>query len=147
MSTNNCALDKLRVAILRRDVFVTPSWRYADPRAGLLAGTERQSARPVVCRSLGLSPAAAPTLDLLSEELDATYRAVAARLPNNKHVRFETIAGKQGLILSPLDKLEEPPSLVALRRQVKSRMPRVDLPEILLEIAARTDWVRYRLLE
>ena len=39
--------------------------------------------------------------DLLSEELDPTYRAVAARLPDNKHVRFETIAGKQELVLSP----------------------------------------------
>ena len=134
-----CALDRLRVAIRRRDVFVTPSWRYADPRAGLLAGAEWQSARPVVCRSLGLTPQPAPTLAVLSEELDATYRAVAARLPDNKHVRFETIAGKQELVLSPLDKLEEPPSLVALRKEVKSRMPRVDLPEILLEIAARTD--------
>jgi hypothetical protein len=37
-----------------------------------------------------------------------------------------------------LDKLEEPDSLIALRAEVKSRMPRVDLPEILLEIAART---------
>ena len=41
-------------------------------------------------------------------------------------------------MLTPLDKLDEPPSLVALRAEVKSRMPRVDLPEILLEIAART---------
>ena len=134
-----CALDRLRVAIRRRDVFVTSSWRYADPRAGLLAGTEWQSARPVVCRSLGLTPVPAPTLARLSEELDATYRAVAARLSDNKHVRFETIAGKQELVLSPLDKLEEPDSLIALRKEIKSRMPRVDLPEILLEIAARTD--------
>ena len=133
-----CALDRLRVAIRRRDVFVSPSWRYADPRAGLLAGTEWQTARPVVCRSLGLSVQPAPTLTMLSKELDVTYRAVAARLPDNKAVRFETIAGKQELVLSPLDKLEEPPSLVALRKEVKSRMPRVDLPEILLEIAART---------
>jgi hypothetical protein len=29
-----CALDMLRVAIRRRDVFVKPSWRYADPQAG-----------------------------------------------------------------------------------------------------------------
>ena len=41
-------------------------------------------------------------------------------------------------MLSPLDKLEDPPSLAALRNEVKSRMPRVDLPEILIEIAART---------
>lgn len=35
-----CALDRLRSAIRRRDVFISPSWRYADPRAGLLAGAE-----------------------------------------------------------------------------------------------------------
>jgi len=82
--------------------------------------------RPIICRSLGLSPQPAPTLALLTKELDATYRAVAARLPNNQAVRFETVAGRQELVLSPLDKLDEPPSLIALRREVKSRMPRVD---------------------
>ncbi len=44
------------------------------------------------------------------------------------------------MILSPLDKLEEPPSLIALRAAVVARLPRVDLPEMLLEIAARTDF-------
>ena len=42
------------------------------------------------------------------------------------------------MTLSPLDKLQEPASLVALRQEIRARMPRVDLPEILLEIAART---------
>ena len=37
-----------------------------------------------------------------------------------------------------LGRSDEPASLIALRREVKSRMPRVDLPEILLEITART---------
>ena len=45
---------------------------------------------------------------------------------------------KKELVLSPLDKLEEPPSLVALREAVVARLPEVDLPEILLEISART---------
>ena len=133
-----CALDKLRVALRRRDVFVSPSWRYADPRAGLLVGNEWEMARPVICRSLNLSVTPAPTLTLLTKELDATYRAVAARLPDNKAVRFETVAGKQELVLSPLDGLDEPASLVALRSALKARMPRVELPEVLLEIAART---------
>jgi hypothetical protein len=41
-----CVLDKLRVAIRRRDVFVSPSWRYADPQAGLLTGVEWEASRP-----------------------------------------------------------------------------------------------------
>lgn len=133
-----CALDKLRVAIRRRDVFVNPSWRYADPHAGLLAGVEWEAARPVICRSLELSAQPQATLAALTQELDETYRRVAARLPDNAAVRFETVGDKTELVLSPLDALAEPASLVALRNEVKARMPRVELPEILLEIAART---------
>ena len=133
-----CVLDKLRVAIRRRDVFVNPSWRYADPRAGLLAGAEWEAARPVICRSLELSAQPQATLTTLTQELDETYRRVAARLPYNDAVRFETVGDKTELVLSPLDALAEPASLIALRNEIKARMPRVDLPEILLEIAART---------
>ena len=133
-----CALDKLRRSIRRRDVFISPSWRYADPRAGLLAGPEWEAARPIVCRSLGLSAEPAATLNALTRELDETYRRVAERLPRNDAVRFETLGDKTELVLSPLEALEEPPSLIGLRNEIKARMPRVDLPEILLEIAART---------
>ncbi|PPS35680.1 DDE transposase, partial [Pseudomonas amygdali pv. morsprunorum] len=68
-----------------------------------------------------------------------TYRRVAARLPDNDAVRFETVGDKTELVLSPLEALAEPASLIALRHEIKIRMPRVDLPEILLEITARTD--------
>ena len=53
-------------------------------------------------------------------------------------MRFETLGDKTELVLSPLEALEKPASLIALRDEIKARMPRVDLPEILLEIAART---------
>lgn len=133
-----CALDKLRTSIRRRDVFISPSWRYADPRAGLLTGIEWEAARPIVCRSLGLSAQPEATLNALTRELDETYRRVAERLPENDAVRFETVGDKTELVLSPLEALEEPSSLIALRNEIKARMPRVDLPEILLEIATRT---------
>jgi TnpA family transposase len=133
-----CVLDELHRALRRREVFVSPSWRYADPRSGLLAGPEWEISRPIVCRSLGLSTEAAPTLSALAQELDQTYRSVAARFPNNPAVRFETVGEKKELVLSPLDEWEEPASLKDLRKAVVARLPEVDLPEILLEIAART---------
>ena len=133
-----CVLDSLLAALQRRDVFITPSWRYADPRAGLLSGREWEATRPVICRTLGLSYQPAPILSAITEELDNTYRAVLKRLPNNPAVRFETVNGKSDLILSPLDKLEESPTLKALRKAVINYLPRADLPEILLEIEAQT---------
>ena len=79
-------------------------------------------------------------LDLFSRELDQTYRTVAANLPSNPGARVEQVDGKDDLVVTPLDKLEEPDSLVRLREAVNARLPRVDLPEVLLEIAARTDF-------
>ena len=42
---------------------------------------------------------------------------LAARLPNNPAVRFETVGDKKELVLSPLDKSEEPASLVCSGRR------------------------------
>ena len=70
--------------------------------------------------------------------MDQTYRAVISRLPANPAVRLDTVGDKTELTLSTLDKLEEPPSLLALREAVTARLPRIDLPEVLLEVATRT---------
>lgn len=119
-------------------MFVSPSWRYADPRAGLVTGNEWETLRPFICRTPELPPDPQPALAALTQELDQTFRTVTARLPQNPFVRFETVDGKRDLVVSPLEKLEEPASLIALREAVAARLPRVDLPELLLEIAART---------
>jgi TnpA family transposase len=133
-----CVLYKLQTALKRRDVFVSPSWRYSDPRANLYSGSEWEAVRPMICRSLNLTTDPELSLTNLTEELDQTYRMVAANIDNNPSVRFETVKGNEELILTQLDKLDEPPSLKELRAAVKSRLPRVDLPEILIEIATRT---------
>ncbi len=133
-----CVLDRLHYALRRRELFVAPSVRYADPRSGLLEGEDWASARPFICRTLGLPPSPDEALAALRQQLDRTYRSVAANLPHNDAVRIEQTDGQAELVVSALDKLDEPPTLVALREAVKARLPRVDLPEILLEMAART---------
>src|SRR5882724_567831 len=137
-----CVLDRLWEAVRRRDLFVTPSWRYADPRSGLLAGSEWEAARPVVCRSLGYTANVEPVLAVLAEELDQTYRRVAARLPDNPAVTIGREGDKDEISLSALDKIDDPPSLTALRDEVEKRMPRAGLPEIMLEIAVRTGFTK-----
>lgn len=137
-----CVLERLRVALSRRDVFVSPSVRYADPRLGLLQGAAWEAARPMICRSLGHPADAQEAVSLLREQLDQTYRTVAANFPHNPAVRIESCNGKDRLVLSPLDKLDEPPSLSALRAAIAARLPRVDLPDLWLEIAERTHFAK-----
>jgi hypothetical protein len=137
-----CVLGQLQTAIHRRDVFTSPSWRYADPRANLLSDAEWEATRPIVCRTLGLPPDPEPILDSLAVELDRTYREVARRLPANPDVRFEKVKGKEELILTPLDALDEAPSLIQLRKVVAERLPRVELAELVLEVALRTGFTQ-----
>lgn len=138
MAYTYCVLDRLKEGLRRRDLFVTPSVRYADPRLGLLDGAAWETARPQLCRMLGRAPQAAPDLAMLAERLDAMYREVATTLDENTALAITQVEGKAELTLSPLEKLEELPSLQALRRRIDQRLPQSDLPEVLLEIHRRT---------
>ncbi len=129
-----CLLEGMRTAIRRRDLFASPSLRYADPRLGLLSGPAWEAARPAICRTLGLSTDAPAEIARLSERLDVAFRTTAANLPGNAAVAID---GDE-LVLTALDRVDDPPSLVALRAAVAARLPRVDLPELLLEMHART---------
>src|SRR5215831_20461048 len=60
------------------------------------------------------------------------------QLPYQCRVRVEQGNGRATLTVTGLDKLEEPPSLLMLRDHVLARLPQGDLPEVLLEIHART---------
>ena len=56
----------------------------------------------------------------------------------NVAARIERTDGQDRLVLTGLDKIDEPASLVELRTLVQALMPRVDLPELLLEVNAWT---------
>jgi TnpA family transposase len=53
-------------------------------------------------------------------------------------VTIERVGHRDVLTLTPLDKLDEPASLVNLRRDVAARLPHLDLTEVLLEVLAWT---------
>lgn len=59
-------------------------------------------------------------------------------MPSNSAVTIVRNSAGAFLSVERLDKIEEPPSLVALRAAVDARLPRLDLPELILEMHART---------
>ena len=133
-----CAMDALQGALGRRDVFVAKSKRYQNPTAQLLSGEVWQNVRSDVCRTLDLSPEPNESLTCLAQYLDEAYRSAADALPRHQHVRAETVDSKQRLTWARLDKLEEPPTLSRRRKKTTAMMPKVDLPEVLLEMSTKT---------
>ena len=74
------------------------------------------------------------TQEPLREALDTAYQTTADRWETNPAVRLESFAGKDRLVLSPLDRLEEPASLRRLRMRIAALLPRPTLPDLLLEV-------------
>jgi len=130
-----CALENLQINMRCRDVFVSDSDRWCDSRAKLLSGKEWQQKRGPVCRSLNLALNFDDTLKVLSKQLDFSYSQTAGRLKDNADVEIVTDKNdKKRIKLSRLDKLDEPNSLTQLKDKIEKLLPKIDLPELLLEV-------------
>jgi hypothetical protein len=127
-------LEQVLEALKRHDLYVSGSEKYGDPRAQLLQGTEWESVRSQILHSLNWSSHAEEALAPLEKELDQTYRQTIEPWEENIAVRIESFAGKERVVLTSLNPLEEPESLRILRSHVKSLLPHTDLPELLLEV-------------
>ncbi len=133
-----CVLEKFQDSLHRRDIFIPESSRWGDTRTKLLTKESWESKRAAFCRSLGHSPDAEITLDKLKSQLDLAYHQASNHFAHNEAIRIEEKNSKSSLVLTPLDEIKEPESLIELRERVSSLLPRIDLTEILLEIDAHT---------
>jgi TnpA family transposase len=130
-----CAMDQLQTYMRSRDIHVAKSERWCDPRAKLLSGKAWEQQKIAVCRALNLSTDFDEEFGYLSSILEDTYENVLQGLPKNDAVEIvKNSKGKQRIKLSRLEKIDEPESLKRLRDKVDSLMPRIDFPELLLEV-------------
>ncbi|WUF07139.1 Tn3 family transposase [Streptomyces sp. NBC_00485] len=130
-----CVLESFYRLLRRREVFAKNSSKWGDPRAKLLDGEAWEQVRPTVLASLNLPGEAGEYLAARAALLDGTYREVAGRMPANSQIVFDD-GGR--LHFAALEPEPEPASLLDLRKTVEAMMPRVDLPEVLLEVFSWT---------
>jgi TnpA family transposase len=137
-----CLLDQLRTALRRRDVFAHPSLRWSDPRARLLDGADWLAVRDEVLAGLGLAEPVEAHLAQYAATLDAAWRLLVQRIEEaGPDASVRVVPGDGGRMRLSVEKLEalgEPASLVALRKTVAAMLPRVDLPELLVEVHSWT---------
>ncbi|MEV8248692.1 Tn3 family transposase [Streptomyces rochei] len=130
-----CVLEHLHRMLRSKQVFAKNSSKWGDLRAKLLDGDAWEQAKPTVLASLNLPAEAGEHLAARAALLDGTYREVAARVPANSQIVFED-DGR--LHFAALEPEPEPASLRVLREAVEAMLPRVDLPEALLEVFSWT---------
>jgi hypothetical protein len=130
-----CVLEALHRGLRRREIYAVGADRWGDPHARLLDGERWENARPRVLEALDLPAEPDPHLQALSITLDDAYRQVAAELAEGNG---QAVIENGRIRLERLGPAPETPGLAHERGEMTRMMPRVDLPEVLLEIFART---------
>lgn len=133
------AIERMINSLKQYDIYVENSEHYGDTRAQLLHDKSWEAVKPNVLRTLDWNISAVESLKPLEEKLDKAYKQTAQRWTSNSNVRIENFDGQDRLVLTPLDSLDEPDSLKKLRKRVKSLIPHIDLPELILEV---NSWTR-----
>jgi hypothetical protein len=140
-----CILEQSRRALPRRDIFASPSVRWADPRAQLLDGDRWDGVREEVLTGLGLAEPAERHLGGIVRELDAAWRLLADRMAETgQDTPIRLVPEDDGRVRLAVDRLEgigEPESLTGLWETVAAMLPRVDLPDLLLEVHGWTGFL------
>lgn len=119
-------------------MFVLRSHLHGDPRARLLQGKEWENKRNDVCRSLDLSPQAKVEIQKLTDQLDEAYKQVMEQIETDETIQLEDVDGVLTPVVAPLEALPDSPSFNDLDTNVTSRIPEIDLSELLLEVNAAT---------
>jgi hypothetical protein len=126
-----CVLPQFHRHLKRRDIYAPGSTRWRDPRAQLLSGETWANSKGPVLRALGLPEDPTELLDRHAQTLHAAYREVAAGIDVGTEV---TVDDEGKLHIAALEAIPEPRSLIELRKLIQAMLPRVGLPEVILEV-------------
>ena len=129
-----CVLEALHAALRRRDVYAVGADKWGDPRARLIEARLWVRERCAVLTALGLDADPDRHLRDLAADLDDAYRQVGAGLAANPAVSIKN--GK--LAMSRLEAAPEPAGFGTVHDAVARMLPRIDYPELLLEVHGHT---------
>lgn len=131
-----CVLTAFHRHLKRREIYAPASTRWCDPKAQLLDGRAYQLVGDEALGALGLPTDPATLLEQHALSLHLALSEVAGRAAAGDG-EFDVDADGR-LHLRRLSALPDPPSLVDLAARTKAMLPKVDLPELILEVM---DWV------
>jgi len=128
----------VQAALRSGDLWVPGSRRYTDP-ATLLLPSERWTAqRDDFCAVTGTDPDPNRPLDGLDAELHAAVAALEAVLADPASEGLARLSDDGELVVSPLPAEQLPAAVDALAEATSVRLPRVQLPELLIEVDQMT---------
>lgn len=134
-----CVLFNLKDRLNAGDIYVLNSRRYADPEGYLIPKLLWDNTKEEVCKQLHIEIDPFQRINQKIEEYKHLLPLVSDMLSGTDEIRLEDGA----LVLPRLQALEIPDSAIELENQITSRLPLVDLPELLMEVNSWTNFTSH----
>ncbi|WP_328935066.1 MULTISPECIES: Tn3 family transposase [unclassified Streptomyces] len=125
-----CVVETFHRHLCKREIFVQGCARWGNLLARLLSGEVWAQEKPSLLTSLDLPEFPSTYLDLAASSLHADLAAVASRMPEGAQLTHNN-----GDLALPKGR---PPRASSLSRQVQKMLPRVELPQVVLDVLSRT---------
>ncbi len=125
-----CVLWELRIALRSGNIWLINSRRYANPESYLIPKDQWLKLKLEVCQQIQVSEVASHTIELKKQELSQLLSSFDTTFQDNEQVRIE----KDKLVVSPLKAEEVPDSTKQLRKQIRERLPWIELTDLIIEI-------------
>ena len=122
-------------------MYAPGSIRWGDPRAELLSPETWDQQRDQACEDLALDTDPANVVAHLAQALDEAWRRAADGMAANPDFRIEHRDGADRVVVTPLDAVDEPASLVHLRAMVEALLPEVEIADLPLEVHGWTGFL------
>ena len=131
-----CVLWELRAALRGGHLWVGGSYRFANPETYLIPKDRWQHSRQDFVDLLRISPNGKEVVQHCQTELENLLRITDSSFNQKDDVRFE---GDQ-LIVSRLKAVEPDERLSDLEEMLAERLPKIELPDLLIEVDG---WTRF----
>ena len=131
-----CLLWEMRAALRNGNLWIEGSRRYTDPETYLIPPTRWPDLKTEACRLMKVQAEGDERLEQKTAEFEAAAAALGEHLAGQERVRIEDGA----LIVGPLQAEDRPASVVEMEALIAERLPRIDLPTLLIEV---DQWVNF----
>ena len=131
-----CTLWELRNILRSGDIWVAGGRRYNNPEHYLIPKAKWLAMKTEACEFLQIPQDAKQRLNTRKQELEQLFIKLNGQIAEDDNLKIVD----NNLIVSPLEAANETTSLTKLRKLIGNYLPKIDLPDLLIEVDS---WVNF----
>lgn len=137
-----CAVFKqMRLKLNHKEAWVENAYKYRDPAKDLPQDFESRA--DYYFSLLSVPRSAKAFTDIIKEKMQTHLKIFDDNLSTNPYVKIIQRQGKPSIVLTPLEKINEPQNLQRLKKAILEKWGMIDLLDMVKEVDLRENYTNY----